>query len=196
MPLFTALRASRRRCVGGWGVGYGAAIDGKGECANPVYRGASRQPQALLAGGGQGPRDHLRTGSRTRRMVLHYMLHMWDTDSRDVHAAMDEANNFQGGNEMGMMAQGLWNEGMQQGLQRGMQRGMQQGMQQGMQRGMQQGLRKGKAEGLQEALNIKFGRIPRALRRRIARAPLEELEAWFQKAHTAPSLEAIFGKQG
>jgi len=62
---------------------------------------------------------------------------------------------------------------------------------------MLQGLQKGKAEGealaLKRLLAKRFGPLPAALEARIAAASLEEIEAWFDAAITAPSLDAVFG---
>lgn len=62
---------------------------------------------------------------------------------------------------------------------------------------MLQGLQKGKVEGealaLKRLLAKRFGPLPAALEARIAAASLEEIEAWFDAAITAPSLDAVFG---
>ena len=70
---------------------------------------------------------------------------------------------------------------------------MQQGLQQGLQKGKAEGRAEGEALALKRLLAKRFGPLPAALEARIAAASLEEIEAWFDAAITAPSLDAVFG---
>ena len=66
----------------------------------------------------------------------------------------------------------------------------------GEQRGLQMGKIEGKIEGealaLQRLLSQRFGPIPAAIVERIAAADLEQIEAWFDAAITAPDMASVF----
>ena len=49
------------------------------------------------------------------------------------------------------------------------------------------------ASNLRRLLAKRFGPIPAEVELRISAASLEELEAWFDRAIDAPTLEAVFG---
>ncbi len=55
----------------------------------------------------------------------------------------------------------------QKWLEQGMQQGLQQGMQQGLQQGMQQGMVREAQEMVLEAIEAKFGVVPRILKEKI-----------------------------
>ena len=80
-------------------------------------------------------------------------------------------------------------------VQQGIQKGMQQGMKQGMQQGMQQGRVEGEALALQRLLARRFGAIPPAVTAQIGTASQAQIEAWFDAAIDATTLEAVFAPQ-
>ena len=74
-----------------------------------------------------------------------------------------------------------------------MKEGMQQGIQQGIQQGMQKGMQQGEAFALQRLITKRFGSIPSVIAAQIAAASQAQIEAWFDLAIDAPTLEAVFG---
>lgn len=80
--------------------------------------------------------------------------------------------------------------GMERGLEKGLEQGIQQGMQQGIQQGMQQGLMR----ILGRQLTQRFGDVPGWATERLAKASVDELEAWAEAVLLADSLDAVFGE--
>ena len=62
----------------------------------------------------------------------------------------------------------------------------------GEQRGLQMGKIEGEALALRRLLSQRFGPIPAAIVERIAAADLEQIEAWFDAAITAPDMASVF----
>jgi predicted transposase YdaD len=73
--------------------------------------------------------------------------------------------------------------------------GLREGIQQGIQQGELLWKRVEAASNLRRLLAKRFGPIPTEVELRISAASLEELEAWFDRAIDAPTLEAVFGEQ-
>ena len=63
----------------------------------------------------------------------------------------------------------------------------------GRQEGRQEGEAKGEALALQRLLAKRFGGVPAAVASQIATASKEQIEAWFDKAIDAKSLDEVFG---
>ena len=61
-----------------------------------------------------------------------------------------------------------------------------------LQKGRQEGRKEGEAQALLRLLEKKFGALPKGGQRRIARADLEVLLEWFDRAVTAERLEDVF----
>jgi predicted transposase YdaD len=66
----------------------------------------------------------------------------------------------------------------------------------GVQQGMQQGMQQGECLLLQRLLARRFGALPAEVLARLAKASLEELEAWGDRVLEAKSLEEVFGEPG
>ena len=79
-----------------------------------------------------------------------------------------------------------------QGMEKGLQEGRQEGMQKGMQKGRQEGMQKGEALALQRLLAKRFGAIPTEIAANIAAAPQEQIQAWFDLAIDATTLDEVF----
>ena len=60
-------------------------------------------------------------------------------------------------------------------------------------KGMQQGMQQGEAMALQRLLAKRFGVVSADVAGRIANASKEQIEAWFDKAIDAKSVDDIFG---
>jgi len=65
-------------------------------------------------------------------------------------------------------------------------------LQKGRQEGRQEGRKEGEAHALLRLLEKKFGALPKGAQRRIARAELELLLEWFDRAVSAERLEDVF----
>ncbi|MFA5630987.1 MAG: Rpn family recombination-promoting nuclease/putative transposase [Porticoccaceae bacterium] len=70
------------------------------------------------------------------------------------------------------------------------------GVNKGRQEGRKEGLQQGEAMALRRLLGKRFGDLPPALTERIDKASLAQIEAWFDRAIDAPSLDAVFGADG
>ena len=71
------------------------------------------------------------------------------------------------------------------------QRGMEQGMEQGMEKGQTLHAR----QALRKLLISRFGALPDGLEQRIEQADHTTLDAWFEAALTASSLESLFPEE-
>jgi len=82
-----------------------------------------------------------------------------------------------------------------QGVQQGIEQGVQQGIEQGVQQGIEQGVQLGSAGEarllLRRYLGLRFGAIPPALDGRIADASTAELNALFDRAVAANTIDAL-----
>ena len=70
---------------------------------------------------------------------------------------------------------------------------IQQGKQEGKQEGREEGRQEGEAMILLRQLQLKFGDVPEAVRRRIERADARTLLQWSERVLTAASLEQVIG---
>jgi hypothetical protein len=66
------------------------------------------------------------------------------------------------------------------------------GLAQGLQQGKEQGRTEGEARALIRLMERRFGALPEDVRERIATADLASIEAWFDRAIAAASLDAVF----
>ena len=64
----------------------------------------------------------------------------------------------------------------------------------GVQQGVQQGMQTGEATALKRLLKGRFGALQTSVTRAIDSAPLSQIEAWFDRAITAPSLADVFAQ--
>ncbi len=77
-------------------------------------------------------------------------------------------------------------------VQKGIEEGIQKGIQKGIEKGIEKGIAEGRSDSLRRLLTRRFGPLPKAVEARIASADARRLEAWFDRAIDAPSLEAVF----
>ncbi len=66
-------------------------------------------------------------------------------------------------------------------------------MKEGIQKGKLEGKLEGEAFALQRLITKRFGSIPSVISAQIAAASQAQIEAWFDLAIDAPTLEAVFG---
>jgi hypothetical protein len=89
-----------------------------------------------------------------------------------------------------------WRKGLKKGLEQGMERGREQGLEQGLEQGIEQGLALGRKEGalalLERQLTRRFGALPKTVRSKLAKATLEQLEAWSDALPESQSLKQVF----
>lgn len=57
------------------------------------------------------------------------------------------------------------------------------------------GYRKGRALALLELLGLRFGRLSAATTSRVARATIEQLDAWTERVLTAKTLDEVFSRK-
>ncbi len=74
------------------------------------------------------------------------------------------------------------------------QKGLEKGLQKGLQKGRQEGHREGQARSLQRLLVTRFGPLGAATLADLEHANLAQLEAWFDRAITARSLQEVFAQ--
>lgn len=74
--------------------------------------------------------------------------------------------------------------------------GVQKGMQQGLSQGRQLGRQDGEVSALQRLLTKRFGALQPSLISTIEAASLQQVEAWFDVAITAPDLDTVFSTPG
>ncbi|WP_092274321.1 MULTISPECIES: DUF4351 domain-containing protein [unclassified Duganella] len=61
-----------------------------------------------------------------------------------------------------------------------------------MERGLERGRREGAVALLERQLAQRFGPLPQTARKKLAKASLEQLEAWSDALAAAPSLKQVF----
>jgi len=83
-------------------------------------------------------------------------------------------------------------EGRNEGLKEGRDEGLKEGRDEGLKEGRELGKIKGKAESLLRLLHRRFGPLPANVEPMLNGAKGEQLDAWFDAALDAPSLEAVF----
>lgn len=66
---------------------------------------------------------------------------------------------------------------------------------QGRRKGLRKGLRQGRAETLLKLLGLRFGRLSAATTSRVARATIEQLDAWTERVLTAKTLDEVFSRK-
>lgn len=79
-----------------------------------------------------------------------------------------------------------------EGMLLGEQKGLQIGKLEGKLEGKIEGKIEGEAHALQHLLSRRFGAIPMDIVEQIAAADLEQIEAWFDTAITAPDMASVF----
>jgi hypothetical protein len=62
-----------------------------------------------------------------------------------------------------------------------------------MEEGVEKGLEKGRRDALLRLMELRFGNLPQVVRERVAAGRAPEIEAWFERAVRAESLDAVFG---
>ncbi|WP_374583114.1 Rpn family recombination-promoting nuclease/putative transposase [Pseudoduganella sp.] len=77
-------------------------------------------------------------------------------------------------------------------MDKGWKKGVQHGLEQGHEKGRMEGWREGAAELLARQLTQRFGPLPQAIRKRLDRASMEQLEAWSDAILEAQSLKEVF----
>ena len=103
-------------------------------------------------------------GSEFEKQVLLYVMGVWEVQPPMLQVAAEQAKPGRGERVVGQVVQELIEEGKAQGL----------------------------AGTLSELLEHRFGRLPSAIRLRIAAAAPTELNAWFTTALGARSLAEVF----
>ncbi|WP_342115715.1 DUF4351 domain-containing protein [Pseudoduganella sp. OTU4001] len=73
-----------------------------------------------------------------------------------------------------------------------MDKGWQKGLQHGLEQGREQGSRDGAADLLARQLTQRFGPLPQAVRKRLHKATMEQLEAWSDAMPEAQMLKQVF----
>ena len=63
----------------------------------------------------------------------------------------------------------------------------------GRKKGLQEGRQEGAADLLERQLVLRFGSLPAAVRKKLAKASEEQLAAWGAAVLEAPSLKQVFG---
>ena len=119
-----------------------------------------------------------------RITVLTYMVQYWNIRRSELEQAMEDLELTKGGQEVGELAREIWEEGWEGGRE--------EGIEEGIDLGREKGLAEAKAEWLVTLLQDRFGRVPKSVKGRIAQASVEELDAWFDRARTAETLESVF----
>jgi len=87
-------------------------------------------------------------------------------------------------------------KGLKKGLEKGLEKGRREGLEQGLERGLEQGLARGRAQGaaaiLERLLTQRFGPLPKTVRGKLAKASVEQVEAWSDALAVAQSLKQVF----
>lgn len=73
-----------------------------------------------------------------------------------------------------------------------MEKGRQKGLKQGLERGLERGREEGAAQLLERQLTQRFGPLPQVVKKRLAKASLEQLGNWSDAVLTAQSLKQVF----
>ncbi|WP_371869556.1 DUF4351 domain-containing protein [Duganella flavida] len=71
-------------------------------------------------------------------------------------------------------------------------RGLKKGLEQGMEQGLKQGRKQGAVALLERQLARRFGPLPQTVQRKLAKASLEQVDAWGEVVLEATSLKQVF----
>ena len=123
----------------------------------------------------------LEVGSDLATQITTYIVGRWPIPEEEFMTVLLEANPEIADEITGPMAKEF------------MARGEAQTKDRWFARGLARGLAQGEAKMLERLLRQQFGTLPSAVRNRIAQASVEELDAWFDRAMGASSLNAVFG---
>lgn len=85
-----------------------------------------------------------------------------------------------------------WEKGLKKGLAQGLRQGLKQGLKQGREEGVKEGVREGVLSVLERQLARRFGPLSKTSRSRLAKASLEQLQAWSEALPEAQSLKEFF----
>lgn len=80
---------------------------------------------------------------------------------------------------------------LDKGLQKGLKKGLLQGQQLGLEKGLERGRKEGAAALLERQLTQRFGTLTKTAQRKLARASLEQLQAWSDALPEAESLREL-----
>ena len=86
----------------------------------------------------------------------------------------------------------LTHKAQQQGYKQGQEQGREQGREEGREKGRAEGREQGAAIVLERQLTHRFGPLPQTVRRKLAKASIEELGAWSEALLEAQSLRQVF----
>lgn len=86
----------------------------------------------------------------------------------------------------------LLNQWEQMCVDRGLKKGLEQGMEQGLEQGLEQGRKEGAVALLAKQLTRRFGPLPQAVQRKLAKASLVQVEGWSEVMLEATSLKQVF----
>nr|WP_229262749.1 DUF4351 domain-containing protein [Duganella radicis] len=86
------------------------------------------------------------------------------------------------------LEQMFFNDGVKKGLEKGLKKGLEQGLEEGL----EQGRKEGAVALLERLLTKRFGPLPQATRKKLARASLAQLEIWSDALAEAQSLRQVF----
>ena len=126
-------------------------------------------------------------GSGLAIRTVEYILHEWPISEEEYQAALDEVNSETAEEIVETIAQ-IYEK-------RYKAKGLAEGLAEGLAQGMAQGKAQGKATMVERLLQRQFGPLSPTAQSRIGQASAEELDAWFDRAIGASSLNAVFGNE-
>ena len=120
-------------------------------------------------------------------LKLYIMEHI-ELTPETLNQASQDKQERRGGKIVASLAQQLEDRGRSAGHSAGLAKGRSEGLAEGRSKG----LAEGKADTVMKQLRLRFGELSEAVKARVARASLEELEVWTERVLTAESLDAVF----
>lgn len=118
--------------------------------------------------------------------VINWMMTLPEPYERRYRRAIDRL-----GKEHEMKK--LYNSFEQMLVNDGIKVGLERGLEQGLERGLEQGRKEGAVALLERLLVQRFGPLPRTAHRKLAKASVEQVEAWSDALAAAQSLKQVLG---
>lgn len=155
---------------------------------------ARHDPDELYAAKWQMTRQLYQHGWRKERIIVLFKVINWMMALPRSHQERYWKATLQLGKEHKME---LLNPLEQMFFDNGMKKGLEKGLEQGWERGLEQGLERGRKEGaaavLERLLVRRFGSLSKTARNKLAKASVEQLEAWSDALPEAQSLKQLLG---
>lgn len=157
---------------------------------------ARHDPNALYAAKWQLTKLLFQHGRKKRRIivlfkVLNWMMVLPEPHQQRYWQAVHKLEKERKMEWITPLEQSFMDKGWEKGLKRGHQQGLEQGLERGLEQGLEQGRKQGASALLERQLVRRFGTLTKTAQRKLARASLEQLQAWSDALPDAESVREL-----